>query len=42
MQYDDTNEDVMMKPTALYVNQNIKSLNKNIIFAVTYGNNVLF
>lgn len=41
MQYDDTHEDVMMKPTALYVNQNIKSLNK-IIFAVTYGNNVLF
>lgn len=36
LEYDDTHEDAMMKPIALYASQNI------LVYQVTYGNNVLF
>lgn len=35
LEYDDTHEDAMMKPIALYASQ-------NILYQATYGNNVLF
>lgn len=36
LEYDDTHEDAMMKPIALYVSQNI------FVYRFTYGDNILF